>query len=352
MRRRLRLLAFYAAFTSVTGLGACSGNFLAAPVAADPDLDAATPEDAPPAEVSPPSAGTTASQPPTPGEPVQRDPEERGASGASAVSENDTRSAPRIYGVTLDALDPLEQIVESLAKLSRRPTTRIVFDPAIAAADYLAPVQQIHGVSWVMGEVVDSVLVSGMSVDAYAARTSALLDALHAQVDIWEIGNEVNGEWLGDSAQVRAKIISAYAAVTARGKPTALTLYYNEGCSQKPENAMFGWADANVPGELKLGLDYVFISFYDDHCKIAEPDWNLVFARLATMFPHSLLGFGETGTRQLASKEQYIKHFYGLEVDQPAFVGGYFWWYYREDMLPYTKALWSVLNQSIEMSPP
>lgn len=41
---------------------------------------------------------------------------------------------------------------------------------------------------------------------------------MSASVDIWVIGNEINGEWLGDTAGVVAKMTGAYDVVKAAGK--------------------------------------------------------------------------------------------------------------------------------------
>jgi hypothetical protein len=65
------------------------------------------------------------------------------------------------------------------------------------------------------------------------------------------------------------------------------------------------------------------------------------------MFPNSKIGMGEVGTRDTAKKAEYIKRYYSMKIAEPNYVGGYFWWYFRQDMVPYTKALWSVLNGAL-----
>lgn len=267
-----------------------------------------------------------------------------GASAPPATSE-------RLYGVTVDSIDALDDTVTSLQMLAKKPTTRLVFDAGGSATRYARAAKQIHGVSGVMGELLDSEQVSDLSVDDYAARTTEYLDALGDAVDIWEIGNEINGEWLGDTSDVVEKITRAYQLVHARGKVTALTLYYNDGCWQSADHEMFRWATEQIPDELKSGLDYVFVSYYDDNCKGSDPNWTAVFTRLSKLFPSSKLGFGECGTKDASKKAEYIQRFYELRVDLPQYVGGYFWWYYRQDMLPYTSQLWSVLNASLQRSP-
>jgi hypothetical protein len=44
------------------------------------------------------------------------------------------------------------------------------------------------------------------------------------------VGNDINGEWLGTTPDVVAKMKGAYDLVKARGNRTALTLYYNHNC--------------------------------------------------------------------------------------------------------------------------
>ncbi len=252
----------------------------------------------------------------------------------------------RLYGVTVDSVDDLEAITESLRRLNHRPTTRVVFDEHVPASKYLNSLQSIHRVSWIMGELLDSYSMSSYSPAMYRARVTEYLDALSPYVDIWEIGNEVNGEWLGEPATVVAKIEDAFNQVKQRQRLAALTLYYNEGCAPA-ENEMFTWVEKNLPASMRDNLDYVLVSYYEDDCNGRQPDWQAVFHRLATLFPKARLGMGECGTALSSKKAEYIRRYYGMKVDEPRFVGGFFWWYFKQDMVPYTRDLWQVLNQAI-----
>ena len=153
--------------------------------------------------------------------------------------------------------------------------------------------------------------------------------------------------WLGSKASVVAKMTAGFDLVKARGGRTALTLYYNYDCWERPENEMFRWVQSNVPARMKQGLDYVLISYYEDDCNGYQPDWQAVFDRLGAMFPNSRIGIGECGTSRKSRKEDYIRRYYGMTVDHPRFVGGWFWWYYKQEMVPMTKPLWSVLDSII-----
>ena len=254
-----------------------------------------------------------------------------------------------INGVTLDAIDHLPSIIDSLSSLSRPMTARVVFDENVPASDYVHAVQKISQVSYVMGEILDSAYVKQYSVDAYKARAVEYVGALGGFVDIWEVGNEINGEWLGDTATVVAKMTSAYDVVKTNGYRTALTLYYNQDCWSRADHEMFAWAGANVPDRMKQGLDFVLVSYYEDDCNGLQPDWKAAFSRLHAMFPGALIGFGETGTRRAARKSAYVTRYYGMDVDVPNYVGGYFWWYFAEDMVPRTKPLWRTLADAMAL---
>lgn len=256
-----------------------------------------------------------------------------------------------VFGVTLTDVAPLESISDALAKLAQKPTARVVFDIRRQAITYLPALREIHAQSYVMGGLVDSVSVASTSLDAYAARTTDYLNELSDHVDIWEIGHEVNGEWLGPSDKVQAKISAAYWQVKERDKRAALTLDYNQGCVQKPEHELFTWAQSYIAADIRQGLDYVWVSYYEQRCHGAEPDWDHVFTRLHELFPHAKLGIGGCGTSDPAKKAEQIEHFYALDVGVPSFVGGYFWYYFREDMQPSSAPLWSVLNDSWLRSP-
>lgn len=275
--------------------------------------------------------------------------------GPHSTGGNDARARSelpqRVFGVTITDVLPLYDIKDALGSLSRKPTTRVVFDAERSALSYLPAVRELAEVSYIMGELVDSVDVSGMSVDDYATRTSDFLEQLGDFVDVWEVGNDVNGEWLGAADEVQEKIGAAFQLVEQSTGTSALTLYYNDGCVQDPEHELFRWASTHIPHAMRDGLDYVWVSFYEQRCHRPEPDWNGVFARLHELFPHARLGFGGCGVDDPGRKVETLQHFYGLEVDVPHFVGGYFWWYFREDMQPSSKPLWAVLDSTWATSP-
>lgn len=259
-------------------------------------------------------------------------------------------AAPRalpapIYGVTLTDPWQTEESVASLAALKRKAMARIVFDEWVAAEEYEDIPQRIHAHAYTMGLLLDSYYVKDYSLRQYEARAREYVEAFGSHIDLWEVGNEVNGEWLGESAEVQERIHAAYRVVKERGGKTALTLYYNEGCYEKPEHEMFAWVQAHIPESMKQGLDYVWVSYYEDDCNGLQPNWQKVFERLGAIFPTAKLGIGECGTEKpLTTRKEYLRRYYTMRVSHPRYVGGYFWWYFNRDMTPTTAPLWKYFN--------
>jgi hypothetical protein len=250
----------------------------------------------------------------------------------------------KLYGITIDSIDHLPQIVLALKSFQKRPTVRIVFDEGIHAKDYLVACQQISQVADIMGELLDSYYLHTYSLAQYTARAQEYLHDLGQYVSIWEIGNEINGDWLG--AQAAEKALAAFRVMHAAGKATALTCYYNAGCEDNHGN-MFDWLGKNISSELKNGVDYALISYYEDDCNhsvLTAAQWEIVYQKLGAMFPNAKLGHGECGTSLLSKKAAMMQRYYSMKLSHPRFVGGYFWWYTRQDCIPMTKTLWTTLN--------
>jgi hypothetical protein len=264
--------------------------------------------------------------------------------------------AAPLRGVTVDDISNLSGIVASLGALPHQATTRIVFDEGQPPGYYTQAVAAISGVSNVMGEILDSSGVASVSVSDYQTRTTAYLAAFPTGVDVWEVGNEINGSWLGDTADVVAKMTGAFDLVKGAGRRAALTLY---GCSDTDATYdMFNWVSANVPPRMLTCLDYVLVSYYEGDCVSprALSEWPGIFARLRQIFPNAGVGFGEVGAVDQNGQDildpsvagPYLQKYYGLTIDVPNYVGGYFWWYFAEDMVPRTKPLFATLSAAVQ----
>jgi len=263
--------------------------------------------------------------------------------------------APSLYGVTVDDVSNLGPIVASLAHFVHRPTTRVVFDVGASVGDYATAVPQLHGVSNLMALLLDSSDEQHISAADEHTRVASYLAAFAGAIDVWEIGNEVNGNWLGPVSDVVAKFVDAYSQAAALGKSTALTLYDNIGCGDGPsELGPLDFSARYVPANVRNGLTYVLLSYYEGECNGVRPDaasLATLFEQLHALYPNALLGFGEIGLpapvtpATVATARSVIAYYYGLQLHVPGYVGGYFWWYFAEDAVPYaTSPVWDALN--------
>jgi hypothetical protein len=265
-----------------------------------------------------------------------------------------------IWGVTSD--DPsvnTAQQVDALSSLPKRVMVRTVFDMPSGggpvAADYAPSIAMISQVADVMALTNDSSTMAKTSLATIQARIAEYLATLSSNVKVWEIGNEVNGNWLGSG--VVPKVEAEYDAVKAAGKSTALTLYYEN--PPTPGYDMIPWVDANIPvgNRMRAGLDNVLVSYYEDQNgghQLTQSELNGIFSALAARFPNAKLGFGEFGyggatPPQTASgnaqRAALLQRFYGYRVPSvPSFVGGGFYWGFRQTMVPKTQPDWTVLD--------
>jgi hypothetical protein len=270
-------------------------------------------------------------------------------------------AAVPVFGVTLDRVTHPEQLASSLASLPERPTTRVYFDTHERASYYKPALTLIHPVSGVMGELLDSSQEKAISTEALRARVQEYTSTLGGLVDIWEIGNEVNGNWTGPYETVAAKLAESYEVVQAAGGRTALTLYANsfgpEHCGDgESELTPVQFSERYVPGAVAAGLDYVLLSYYPTECGGRLPDSAEVAVQLEALhalYPNASLGFGEVGLPHPASRktkaeaETIMRWAYSLSPALPYYVGGYFWWYGYQDVFKPKARLPSAFNEAL-----
>ncbi len=260
------------------------------------------------------------------------------------------RSPTRIWGVTLDDVTHSSALATSLGGLPARAMARVVFDPGTEAELLRRRAEADPPVADVMGQPVDSSETASYSRRRTVPGSPPLWRPSSTRVDVWEIGNEVNGEWTGRPADVVAKTLAAYRVVTGAKRPTALTLYFNPGCAEDAAHHMFTWARTQLPPALRNGPTYVLISYYPSACHHFWPSaarWQQVFDRLHRLFPHSRLGFGEAGTTRRSvtqHRRAALLHRYDdVRVRGDRFIGGGFWWSFAEDGVSARRPVWKAL---------
>jgi hypothetical protein len=307
------------------------------------------------------------------------------ALGGSALSQTAPHSAlptttgralpERLRGITIDSTDRLTAMLASVRALRAVPTVRLVLDPGTTPADYAPAISHLRPAAYVMAELLDSEAVRGFSVAAVKKRARTFGAALGGQVDLWEIGNEVNGAWVGrGQAEIDAKVAAAFDVIHGElGGRTALTLNYWAGpqCYAYPWEATLTYARA-MPERVRTGVDFVFLSLYETACDpVQRPTATQLIVTLreiARIFPKARLGLGEIGAQgradglptdpTLAEKQRIAARYYGMDAALRArlgqrFVGGYFWWYYTRDAVPMARArsLWPTLDDRLAAIP-
>jgi hypothetical protein len=278
----------------------------------------------------------------------------------------------------------LHEVLKSLGNLTSTPTVRIVYrlegsdtNKGAKASTYLSATQAISKKGYIMAEVLDSAYEFCFDVADHAARWNDYVSTLGDYVDIWEVGNEINGNWLSNSdpiaikgqrcpwkvpnttdQDVVTKMINAYHIVKKAGKKAALTLYYepNPACTTAmgPEYDPITWATRNVPDDMKAGLDYVLLSNYRDKCPNFRPDFNALFTQIHKIFPKAKLGMGEWGYSHgrpnKADLTELLNYGYSIHPDIPNWVGGVFFWEWGRDAVPYDPqpgSIWNVINTDL-----
>jgi hypothetical protein len=282
--------------------------------------------------------------------------------GATAVcAHRDPVAEHGIFGVTVDDLGRLPAVLDSLQALPRRPWVRVVFDvdpnhPS-DPTPYSRKVGEVAAVGHVLGELVDSADIRRLTVAQTKARAVAYVRALRSAVSVWEIGNEVNGDWTGAPGLVARKVQVTYGVVRRLGGRAALTLYENEGCGDGPgELSPVVWSERYLPAALRRGVAYVLLSYYEGQCRGLRPTaaaWTRRFSALHRLFPNARVGFGEIGMPRPATPStraaaaSVISYYYGLPIRLRYYAGGGFYWYFAEDMVPWRRSLlWRVLAKA------
>lgn len=295
------------------------------------------------------------------------------ASTSSGFSTALGRIVPdTLYGVTIESVSNLNNINTSLTRHTKRPITRIVFQDGDPASYYVPAVDTIRNTSYILGEILDSAGMNEISTIDYKARATSYVNTFGKKVDIWEIGNELNGEWLGTPTDIRAKVQAAYDVVKNDNAnlnlKAAITLNYwpSADCYS------YSWEDTatfaqSLSTEIKNGTDYILLSFYETACSPRAAPSNSqfisIFNQLKTIFPNAKVGMGEIGAQgiddglpnnpTLAEKQQISDRYYGMHDALKTalgsrYVGGYFWWYYFQDAVPYdkTNSMWANIEQN------
>ena len=117
----------------------------------------------------------------------------------------------KLYGITIDDSwyddVKIEDIIDGIKNLPIKPVVRIVMSKDIKPKDYISLFSEVHKVAYIMTQPVDSFEMNTYkNVESYRKRFEDSYKYLKDYVDIWEIGNEVNGqEWIKENPKFTVK---------------------------------------------------------------------------------------------------------------------------------------------------
>ncbi len=286
---------------------------------------------------------------------------------AGRQTDRDAPDPDVYWGFTLTSRTRGHTDVASVADLMAgrrtRGAVRLVFDAADdpdAYRDRVRAAQQ-RGLI-VVGQLLDSSQLRAMPAARWRERVRAYVAALPT-VEVWEVGNEINGNWLGRDAVEKVR----YAAGYVRRHTTArvlLTLYWDLGESD-PQDSLFTWLrDRLTPADAAL-IDEVGLSVYPQVHPLGIA-LDRVVQRLRDVFPGTRvsiteLGYGAPDLQQIwtagppgASRDAaraYLARLYGVAIRgyRPS-GGGPYWWYFTQDAPP-GSPLWHTFARLIADTP-
>lgn len=213
-----------------------------------------------------------------------------------------------------------EQLFSSFNNLMKRvddlgvkPVVRVVFQNNTNPSVYKCVVGELSKRADVMGMFLDSFSMHKYRFHKKFKRNPAdcenyndkehnfnkrivcYAETLNSFIKIWEIGNEVNGEWVDEEcdsksekdltcqneqneavpSKTKSKIAFALEEIQRRNnetrsrKDTALTFVYLPGCYEWSDNQMLRWTDnfKNIEPkqpDILSQIDYFLVSYYED----------------------------------------------------------------------------------------
>lgn len=233
-------------------------------------------------------------------------------------------------GFTIDDIDRVDEVIAVVKKLPFRPICRVVIDyPERKPVEYRAPIARLAQVCDVMVQVRDSYAekIDPLSVAAYVDLFEALFILLDDYAVIYEIGNEVNGNWL--PSDIAEKVRKCYSRAQTLSVRTAVTFFL------ETPGGMGQWAVKN-----DIRCDVAMISWYPRSNPGFNPQWDTEVALLAGACGGKVAG-GEFGSEDARGNQGSI----GVVVSTitavertvvhcPPWIQGWFFWDFVRWCLP------------------
>jgi hypothetical protein len=213
----------------------------------------------------------------------------------------------------------------------------------------------------ILGQPIDSSADAALTRPQYVDLFKQFVNAFAVQVDFWEIGNEVSGEWLSQDIDQRIAECAHWAKHT-KAVATELCVFwqistYDYGAH--PGHDLFSWICGKIPPTVKDDIDILTLSVYPEMAPFGGYAMDLVMQRLRTEFPVQKLALGELGywidgqryywnySRKDPlgeAKHKVAETYYNGAFDFAKSVGFVGWWCYSQSSSGYD---WDATMNSI-----
>lgn len=273
----------------------------------------------------------------------------------SGFTIDESKASGNAYKTSLDTI----QTMTAATPPTETGWVRFVMDPTESATTYANEIAYAHSEGLkVLFEPVDSAYCDASSPAqgfdcSLSAYHASFIDATthltgSAAPDAFEVGNEVNGDWvLSSGLNTPAARLTDAASVVATNAPRALrvvTLFWQLNTAASPTTSLFNWARANLTPSIRADIDVVLLSTYVEQAPLGLA-FDQVMNRLLAEFKGKQIGIGElgywiqgqrhwwaysklpSGTNATATDLQPIAdQYYRAALGYAGSVGGGFWW--------------------------
>lgn len=274
-------------------------------------------------------------------------------------------------GLTLDAgllkrLDELDALAAAAAgsganwiRLVLRPNPAdfaYAFPGSFADYDGIVAALRRRGLKIMLCPLDTAQWPSTLTPEAYAARVRNVVLRYKGQVDAWEVGAEINGDWLGGARRPlgldRTFLICAAGADAAKAADpsaeTVATLYAWEAAAPDAAHSLSGWLQTYVPRGFGRNLDVVGLALYPEDSPVGAA-FERLFEETAAALPAQKLLLSSFGYVERdvvrgywwlspddadAARKDLVALYAAASCAMTRSLGGGFWWQTLDQMLP------------------
>lgn len=275
------------------------------------------------------------------------------------------------FGLTFDdsilkRMDDLDWLAEAAGR-SGSNWVRVVFSPNVDDFEYasLSSFNEYDGVIKalrkrgikVLGSVLDTTQwPRNLTPEAYAERVKNIVLHYKGQISSWEVGSEINGDWLGGASDPMSldRVFQIYSAGAAKVKElepdaeTVATLYWWEATAPDRAHSLSGWLKRYVPRGFGKNVDVIGVELYPEDNPVgmamersfdtvsdAVPGPKLMLSSFGYVEKSRLKGYWWLAPDDVDGGRKDLAILYTVaSCAMRSSVCGGFWWQTLDQMLP------------------